>query len=75
MFKANAKTYKGITGTTIYMNGWDSGTNYNFNGQLSDFRLYATCLSADDIKRLYNTPASVSKIGQFLGCEFNEVIE
>ena len=75
VFKANAKTYKGITGTTIYMNGWDSGTNYNFNGQLSDFRLYATCLSADDIKRLYNTPASVSKIGQFLGCEFNEVIE
>ena len=75
VFKANAKTYKGITGTTIYMNGWDSGTSYNFNGQLSDFRLYATCLSADDIKRLYNTPASVSKIGQFLGCEFNEVIE
>ena len=74
-FKANAKTYKGITGTTIYMNGWDSGTNYNFNGQLSDFRLYATCLSADDIKRLYNTPACVSKIGQFFGCEFNEVIE
>jgi hypothetical protein len=74
-FKANAKTYRGITGTTIYLNGWDSGANYNFNGQLSDFRLYATALSADDIKRLYNTPASVSKIGQFFGCEFNEVME
>jgi hypothetical protein len=57
------------------MNGWDSGTSYNFNGQLSDFRLYATALSADDIKRLYNTPVSVSKIGQFFGCEFNEVME
>lgn len=72
VFKANAKTYKGITGTTIYMNGWDSGTNYNFNGQLSDFRLYATCLSADDVLRLYNTAASVAKTGAMLGYEMKE---
>lgn len=72
VFKANAKTYKGITGTTIYLNGWDSGTNYNFNGQLSDFRLYATALSADDIKRLYEVSASVSKNGSMLGYEMKE---
>ena len=72
VFKANAKTYKSITGTTIYMNGWDSGTNYNFNGQLSDFRLYATCLSADDIKRLYEVSASVSKNGAMIGYEMRE---
>ena len=71
-FKANAKTYRGITGTTIYLNGWDSGTNYNFNGQLSDFRLYATVLSADDIKRLYEVSASVSKNGSMLGYEMKE---
>lgn len=71
-FKANAKTYKGITGTTIYMNGWDSGTSYNFNGQLSDFRLYATVLSADDIKRLYEVSASVSKNNSMLGYEMKE---
>lgn len=71
-FKANAKTYKGITGTSIYMNGWDSGTSYNFNGQLSDFRLYATALSADDVKRLYEVSASVSKNGSMLGYEMKE---
>ena len=71
-FKANAKTYKGITGTTIYLNGWDSGTSYNFNGQLSDFRLYATALSADDIKRLYEVSASVSKNNSMLGYEMKE---
>ena len=71
-FKANAKTYKGITGTTIYLNGWNSGTSYNFNGQLSDFRLYGTCLSADDISRLYNVAASVSKTGALLGYEMKE---
>ena len=71
-FKANAKTYRGITGTTIYLNGWDSGANYNFNGQLSDFRLYATALSANDIKRLYEVSASVSKNGSMLGYEMKE---
>lgn len=72
VFKANAKTYKGITGTTIYMNGWDSGTSYNFNGQLSDFRLYTTCLSADDVLVLYNVGARVAKNGALLGYEMKE---
>lgn len=51
---AEAKTYKTITGTKIYINGWDSTTGYSTqNLYISDFRLYATALSADDVKSLY----------------------
>ena len=71
-FKGNAKTYKGITGTTIYMNGWDSGTGYNFNGQLSDFRLYATVLTDSDILTLYHTGARVADNGAMTGYEMKE---
>lgn len=72
VFKANAATYKGITGTSLVFNGWATSADYNFNGSLSDFRLYATALSDDDIKQLYNTAASISKNGSVLCYDFNE---
>jgi len=54
-FRANATTYKGITGTNIIINGWNTANDYNFNGQLSDFRIYASVLSEEEIFELYNT--------------------
>jgi hypothetical protein len=72
-FKANAKTYKGVTGTSLYFNGWDSSTSYNFSGSLSDFRLYSTVLSADDIKELYQSAGHVDKNGNLYSYEFIEV--
>ena len=67
-----AKTYKGITGNTIVINGWDSSTSYKTNGYISDFRIYSTALSASDIKELYNTSASVDKNGNMYAYEFKE---
>ena len=37
-----------------------------FNGQLSDFRIYATALSADDVLELYHTPMSLANNGALL---------
>lgn len=41
-----------------------SSSNY-FSGQLSDFRIYATALTATQVKELYNAPASVADTGSF----------
>ena len=73
VFKANATAFKAITGTTLILNGWDTSNSYNFNGQLSDFRIYATALSADDILDLYNKPVSIDNTGKVHAIEYSEV--
>ena len=56
VYKGTATTYKPLTGTQIWISGWDSGTSYTFNGSKEcDFRIYATALSAEDVKQLYNS--------------------
>ena len=74
VFKANATTYKAITGTALYFNGWDTSNSYDFNGQLSDFRLYATALSADDIAELYKVPISIDNTGKVHTLDYTEEV-
>ena len=63
-----AKTYKAISGTSIYINGWDSGTSYcSDNTDISDFRIYATALLADDVKSLYQNCATIGPDGTIYG--------
>ncbi len=47
---------------------------YNFEGYIDDFRLYASELSADDIKELYQVKASVDKKGEFRCNQLSERI-
>ena len=49
-----------------------SGSIYPFYGSLSDFRIYATPLSAADIKTLYNSSISMAQNGVIQLYESNE---
>lgn len=68
-----AKTVKSITGTDIWFNGWDSGGSYTLTDMaMTDFRMYSTALSADDILELYHTSASIDKSGNIYARELVE---
>lgn len=45
---------------------------YYYNGNISDFRIYSTALSADDVKELYNTSALIHNDGTIEAFEFVE---
>ena len=69
-----AKACTAISGTKIYMNGWDSGGLYTTDDMsISDFRIYCTALSAQDIKLLYEVKASGDRNNNFYSGNFQEI--
>lgn len=66
-------TKKAMPSGGYWIGAWNSSTGQNLKGQMSDFRIYATALSADQIAELYNTAVSVANNGTLMGYELVEV--
>lgn len=68
-------SYKPVTGTQIILSGCTyNNSDYRWtNGSLSDYRVYATCLSAADIKDLYNAPIAIDNTGNIYALDYIEI--
>lgn len=67
-----AKTYKSINGTQLWINGWQNSTNYSGYMNMSDFRVYCTALDADAIRQLYEVGTKVDNKGNLHAFELDE---
>ena len=61
-----------IPSGNYFIGAWNTSSQQNYKGGISDFRLYSTILSEEDIKELYNTSASIDKNGNMYAYEFKE---
>lgn len=67
-FNTNARLFLGCEANS------SSPSAPYFNGSLSDFRIYCTVLTDDDIKELYQTSASIDNKQNFYGREFSDTL-
>ena len=64
--RSDINNYWSYSDSMLEIGNRSNGTSYPWKGQISDFRVYATALSAEDIKELYNTSAYVLDNGTLL---------
>ena len=73
---ASVPVIRNITNETYNIQVGDIATHnnsaYRYVGLMSDFRIYATALSVEDIKDLYNLGASIDSNNNLLTYELNE---
>ena len=72
----DTKTLSSNIGTAIFNYPYIGKSNWStdalLDGKLSDFRIYATALSADDVKSLYNNSAYIDNQGNIYGTIYEE---
>ena len=62
-----------IPSGNYFIGSWRDTSSQNFQGRMSDFRIYASELTADQVKELYQSASSIDKNGNLFGYEFVEV--
>ena len=48
-----SKTFKGLTGTSLVMNGWEISTSYCRNPKITNFQIFNVALTDAQVKELY----------------------
>ena len=74
---SSSAAHNTLTFPTTYRLARDTRSNDNtpYKGQMADFRIYATALSAADILDLYHTSANIDNLGRVHGFEISEIAE
>lgn len=75
MTVSNPISYNGSNVIWLGAEASGNATNFanaNYNGKISDFRIYCTALSAEDILDLYHTSAKIDRTGKVHTFEFVE---